>query len=220
MEQHYKSFMDRQHPSKELIADTISQMKKISEEGELGKSGEEDIKEAGTLFRYTRRKWQYYAAVFTLVLLMAGGVWYQNTQVIYSDLGKESLSGVGRDAKDSQEETFGEERNSYLGLTDSDYYIFDGDAELSELVTGQGKVTIRAGAVKNSGYQPLYQTKPQRIRGQEIYLGKEELNGEVILFAAFTRQNRYYYLEGEHVTEDEMTACIKKLLKEMGKPEK
>ncbi|MDE5864360.1 MAG: hypothetical protein K2H34_08440 [Lachnospiraceae bacterium] len=220
MEQHYKSFMDGQHPSKELIADTVTQMKRISEEGEIDKSGEQDKKEAGTFFWYIGRKWRYYAAVFTIALLAVGGVWYQNTQVIYSDLGRETLSGAGRDTKDSQEETFGEERNSYLGLADSDYYIFDGDAELSELVTGQGKVTIRAGAVKNSGYQPLYQTKPQRIRGQEIYLGKEELNGEVILFAAFTLQNRYYYLEGEHVTEKEMTACIKELLKEIGKAEK
>lgn len=218
MEQHYKSFMNRQHPSKKLIADTISQMKKISEEGETDKSSGQDIKGEGTFLQHTAR-WKYCAAAFIFVLLIVGGVWYQNTQVIYFNLGKENLSVAGRDVKGSQGKTFGEERNSYLGLDDSDCYVFDGDAELSELVTGQGKITIRTGNVKNSGYQPLYQTKPQRIRGQEIYLGKEELDGEVIFFAAFTMRNKYYYLEGEYVTESEMTAGIKELLKQIGKTE-
>ncbi|MDE6759649.1 MAG: hypothetical protein K2J90_03095 [Lachnospiraceae bacterium] len=218
MEQYYKSFMNRQHPSKELIADTVSQMKKISEEGEAGKPSGQDIKTEGIFLQYTRI-WKYCAAVCIVVLLIVGGIWHQNTQVIYFNLGKENLSVAERDTEDSQGKTFGEERNSYLGLDDSDCYVFDRDAELSELVTGQGKITIRTGTVKNCGYQPLYQTKPQRIRGYEIYLGKEEISGEMIFFAAFNLQNKYYYLESEHVTESEMTASIKELLKQIGKPE-
>ena len=218
MEQYYKSFMSRQHPSEELIADTVSQMKKISEEGEAGKSIGHDIKGEKTFLQYARR-WKYCAAIFIVVLLIAGGIWHQNTRVIYYNLGNENLSGAENDAESSLEKTFGEERNSYLGLDDSDYYIFDGDAELSEKAIGQGKITIQTGTVKKCGYQPLYRTKPQRIRGQEIYLGKEEICGEMIFFAAFKLQNKYYYLESEHVTESEMTAVIKECLKQMGKPE-
>ena len=32
-------------------------------------------------------------------------------------------------------------------------------------------------------------------------------------------RNKYYYLEGEYVTESEMTAGIKELLKQIGKTE-
>lgn len=219
MEQHYKSFMNRQHPSKELIADTVSQVKRSSEKGKTGKSGDRNIGKTEAVKRNIGR-WQYCLTAFAIVLLVAGGVWYQKTRIVYFDLAKEVLSDSEHAAKDNQVETFGDVRNSYLGLMDSDYYIFDGEAEQSELVTGQGEVIIRVGAVKNGGYQPLYQMKPQKIKGTEIYLGKEELDGEVIFFAAFALQDKYYYLEGQHVSEREMTACIKELLRGIKKAEK
>ncbi|MCM1496868.1 MAG: hypothetical protein NC124_00180 [Clostridium sp.] len=211
MKQYYKSFMDRQHPSKTLTEDTVSMIKDIS--GERNNQSTAGGTRRNRAFgRQGGRERLYYAAVLAVLLLIAGGIWRQDRHIIYYDLRADSLSATGDSGTEDLQKSFGEERNSYLGLDETDVYLFDGAAKRSERLIGQGTVTILSGTVKNIGYQPLYQTRPQKIKGTAVYLAKGELDGETVLFAAFAQSDQYYYLEGKQVSEREMTACIRELL--------
>ncbi|MCM1181053.1 MAG: hypothetical protein NC347_12400 [Clostridium sp.] len=217
MKQYYKSFMDRQHPSKTLTEDTVSRIKDISGQRNANQSTAGGTRRNRAFGRQGGRKRLYYAAVLAVLLLIAGGIWRQDRRIIYYDL--RAVSAVGDSGTEDLQKSFGEERNSYLGVDEGGVYLFDGAAKRSERLTGQGTVTILSGTVKNIGYQPLYQTRPQKIKGTAVYLAKGELDGETVLFAAFAQSDQYYYLEGRQVSEREMTACIRKLFKETTKTE-
>lgn len=72
MEGNYKSFMDKQHPSEDLLAETISRVKMLSEEQKLQK--------------WNLRKWRYGIIIFAVICLILTGVWKWNMQVVYPDL--------------------------------------------------------------------------------------------------------------------------------------
>lgn len=197
MEQNYKLFMDKQHPSDALMEDTIRKAKTLSEQGE--------IKRKGT------QTWSILAVSVAVLCIVASGIWRWNTKIVYTDL----ADGISMEKPEvSQGDKNVEDiKNSYLGNEEVSYYIFDKNAEISELEVGQGKISIQIGDVSNAGLQLLYQTKPEQIMNCMVYLGKYKVDNKELLLAAFEKEDKYYYLEGENVTEKEMTACVKDLLK-------
>lgn len=217
MEQHYKSFMDKQHPSKDLLAQTLSKAKALSEdEQEVKLVGEKDTGRLDSgrnhLYKRSQRRWWYGIAVFAVLCLIAGGVWRWNTQVEYTDLAAEFSPDEESGYQEKRNEEFGEERNSYLGYDSSYLYVFDKDAETTEAEVGQGTIVVQTGTVKIAGNQLLYQIEPQNIKGTEVFLGKMGTDEEKCLYAAFDLGDVHYYLEGKKVTEKDMTAYIKDLI--------
>lgn len=202
MERNYKSFMDKQHPSEDLLAETISRVKMLSEEQKLQK--------------WNIRKWRYGIIIFAVICLILTGVWKWNMQVVYPDLVTEFSRDEGSDYLEKRKEEFGEERNSYLNYKSSYLYVFDKEAEVTEVEVGQGRIVVQTGTVKLAGNQLLYQMKPQNIKGTEVFLGKTTADGEEYLLAAFDLGELHYYLKGEMVSEREMTAYIKDLIKNYG----
>lgn len=221
MEQHYKSFMNKQHPSDDLLAETISKAKMLSgEEHGLGVGGGSDnrdfFKDADGNLKQRRRKWQYGIVAFIVFCLIAGAVWQWNTRIIYPDLITEFAPDEDSDYTEKREEEFGEERNSYLAFDSSFFYVFDKNAEKKEIKVGEGSIVVQMGTVKIAGNQLLYQIKSQRIKGTEVFLGKIEDSETEHLYAAFDLGEVHYYLESENVTEKDMTAYIKGLIRENG----
>ncbi len=202
MEGNYKSFMDKQHPSEDLLAETISRVKMLSEEQKLQK--------------WNLRKWRYGIIIFAVICLILTGVWKWNMQVVYPDLVTEFSPDEGSDYLEKRKEEFGEERNSYLNYKSSYLYVFDKEAQVAEVEVGQGRIVVQTGTVKLAGNQLLYQMKPQNIKGTEVFLGKTGADGEEYLLAAFDLGELHYYLKGEMVSEREMTAYIKDLIKNYG----
>lgn len=202
MEGNYKSFMDKQHPSEDLLAETISRVKMLSEERKLQK--------------WNLRKWRYGIIIFAVICLILTGVWKWNMQLVYPDLVTEFSPDEGSDYLEKRKEEFGEERNSYLNYKSSYLYVFDKEAEVTEVEVGQGRIVVQTGTVKLAGNQLLYQMKPQNIKGTEVFLGKTAADGEEYLLAAFDLGELHYYLKGEMVSEREMTAYIKDLIKNHG----
>lgn len=215
MEQHYKSFMDKQRPSGDLLAETISKAKILSgEEQGLGAVDGSDnrvfIKDAAGTLKWSRRKWQYGLVVFAVFCLISVAVWHWNTRIVYPDLITDS------EYTEKREKEFGEERNSYLAFDPSFFYVFDKNAEKTEVKVGQGSIMVQTGTVKIAGNQLLYQIKSQNIKGTEVFLGKIEDNETEYLYAAFDLEEVHYYLESENVTETEMTSYIKGLIRDNG----
>ena len=207
MENNYKTFMDKQHPSEALIADTISKAKELSED-----NGAEDISHKSRFNRQTTTmsagKWV--AALLVAFCLIAAAAWQWNAGLEYTEL---AGGFVLEDSNVEQQAGFGEERNSYLGAEEPDYYVFDGEAQVSDVRVGQGNIKVQIGTVENAGRQSLYETVPKSIKGHEVYTGKMAADEQVFLYAAFELEGKHYYLEGVSVTEREMTAYIRDLLK-------
>lgn len=221
MEQHYKTFMNKQHPSEDLLAETISKAKMLSgEEQGLGAGDGLDnrvfLKDADATLKRSRRKWQYGMVAFAVFCLIAGVVWQWNTRIVYPDLITEFSPDEDSDYIDKREEEFGEERNSYLAFDSSLFYVFDKNAERTEVKVGEGNIVVQTGTVKIAGNQLLYQIKSQYIKGTEVFLGKLEDSETEHLYAAFDLGEVHYYLESENVTEKDMTAYIKGLIRENG----
>lgn len=207
MENNYKTFMDKQHPSETLIADTISKAKELSAD-----DGAEDITYKR---RFNKRvtavpSRQWVAALLVAVCLIAVAAWQWNTRLEYTEL---AGGTVLEDSGVEQQTGFGEERNSFLGAEEFDYYVFDGEAQVSDVKVGQGTIKVQIGTVENTGRQSLYETVPKSIKGREVYTGKMAADEQVFLYAAFELEGKHYYLEGVSVTEREMTAYIRELLK-------
>lgn len=207
MENNYKTFMDKQHPSEDLIADTISKARELS--------AEENAEESSRSGRFRSQtvpvfdgKWA--AAFLAAVCLIIAAVWQWNTGFEYAEL---TGSYIPNDSNSEQRAGFGEERNSYLGAEEPDYYVFDGEARVSDVKVGQGTIKIQIGTVEQAGRQSLYETVPKSIKGHEVYTGKIVTGEKVFFYAAFELEDKHYYLEGENVTEREMTAYIRDLLK-------
>lgn len=222
MERNYRAFMDKQHPSEDLLAQTISKAKKLAEETQESKrteaSGNGDfIPKTDNVLKRSKRKWKCGIAVFA-VLCLTAGLWYWNTQlnIVYMDLVTEFSPDEGSEYENKREEEFGEERNSYLNFEPSYFYVFDKDAERMEVKVSKGSIMVQTGIVKIAGNQLLYQIKPQRLKGTEVFLGKIGSGEEKHLYAAFDLEDIHYYLEGENVTEKEMTSYIKDLIKDYG----
>lgn len=217
MEQHYKSFMDKQHPSDPLLKDTICKAKELSEtessidtdtqSTETGKPFSREVKVKG----HRQLVWRLVFAAVAVFCLLAGGIWSWSIRIVYTDL--EAVTVVENSEELQNNENVGDVKNSYLGNIESSYYVFDKNAEISEIETGQGKITVQVGTVLNTGIQALYQTAPEQIKGHKVYLGKYRVDDKELLLAAFVKNDQQYYLEGERVTEKEMTAYVKELLK-------
>lgn len=217
MEQHYKSFMNKQHPSKDLLSETISKAKALSEEEQEGKLRRDLDAEGSSIWMkgihvWNQRRWQCGIVVFAVICLILTGVWRWNTRIVYPNLVTEFSPDEESDYREKRAEEFGEERNSYLNFNFSYLYVFDKEAEKTEIEVGQGTIIVQTGTVKIAGNQLLYQIKPQNIKGIEVFLGKTESDGEECLLAAFDLGELHYYLKGEMVSEREMTAYIKDLI--------
>lgn len=217
MEQHYKSFMDKQHPSDTLLKDTICKAKELSEtessidiDAQSTETGKPFIREV-KMKEHRQLVWRLAFAAVAVFCLMAGGIWSRSTRIVYTDL--EDVTVVENSEELQNNENVGDVKNSYLGNVESSYYVFDKNAEISEIETGQGKITVQVGTVLNTGIQALYQTAPEQIKGHKVYLGKYRVDDKELLLAAFVKNDQQYYLEGERVTEKEMTAYVKELLK-------
>lgn len=208
MEQHYKSFMDKQCPSDALMRDTISKAKALSDENKTDNI-ENDSKSNK---RFIMPEWnrRFVFAAVVVICLIAGGIW-KNTQIQYTDLSE--VESVESSEKSKNDKEMGDLKNSYLGNEEQSYYIFNKNVENSEIVTGQGKIKLQVAEDLPIGLQVLYQTTPKKIKGYKVYLGKYEVEHKELLVAAFEKSGKQYYLEGEMVTEEEMTDCIMDLLK-------
>ena len=198
MEQHYKSFMDKQHPSDSLIKDTIQIAENLSQK---------PVKTT----RAKLCKWQFAVAAAAIFCLLAGGIWKMNFHIVYTDLNNITMAENSETLQNPG--NVGEIKQSYLGNNESFRYIFDKNAEASEIKTEHGKISVQVGSVLNTGIQALYGTKPNQIKGFEVYLGKFRTGNDDMLLAAFVKKDKQYYLEGQGVTEEEMTTAIKDLLK-------
>lgn len=208
MKESYKSFMEQQQPSQQLLQDTISKTKALSE----GEAEEHSHGRVTALQRSVR--WQHGLAIVALLCLICAGVWKWNTQITYMDLVQEFAPDEDGDYIEKREKEFGEERNLYLKNFDESYfYVFDKDAVTEEISVGEGRITVQIGTVELAGNQLLYQIEPQSIHGQEVFLGKTTIDGQVVLLAAFDIGTEYYYLTGVNVTEQEMTSYVKDILK-------
>lgn len=205
MENNYKTFMDKQHPSEALIADTISKAKELSEDDSDISHKRRFNGQAATM---PSRKW--IAAVLVAFCLIVVAAWQWNTGLEYTELARGTAL---EDSSVEQQTGFGEERNSFLGAEEFDYYVFDGEAQVSDIKVGQGTITVQIGTVENAGRQSLYETVPKSIKGHGVYTGKIAADEQVVLYAAFELEGKHYYLEGMGVTEREMTAYIRELLK-------
>jgi len=219
MERHYKSFMDKQQPSEDLLSETISKAKTSAREMQESKDSNDGdfMKKTEHILKPGRRKWQYGIAAFVLVCLSACYVWHWNAtsgSIKYMDLVVEFSPDEDSDYIDKRKEEFGEERNSYLDYDPTYFYVFDKDAEKTEVKLGEGSVIVQTGAVKIAGNQLLYQIKPQKIKGIEVFLGKMGNKEEKKLYAAFDLGDIHYYLVGENITEREMTSYIRDLIKD------
>ena len=207
MENNYKTFMDKQHPSEALIADTISKAKELSADDsteDITYKKRFDGKTAGVFGG------RWVAALLVVFCLIAVGVWQWNTGLEYTELaGSPDLENSNA----GQQTGFGEERNSYLGAEEFDYYVFDGEAQVSDVKVGQGTIKVQIGTVEQAGRQSLYETVPKSVKGHEVYTGKMTAEEQILLYAAFELEGKHYYLEGVSVTEREMTAYIRDLLK-------
>lgn len=198
MEQHYKSFMDKQHPSDFLIKDTIQKAENLSQK---------PVKTT----RAKLCKWQFAVAAAAVFCLLAGGVWKWNSQIVYTDLN--TITVTDNPETQYNQEYVGEIKQSYLGNNEAFSYLFDKNAETSEIQTEHGNISVQVGSVLNAGIQALYETKPNQIKGFKVYLGKFRTGNDDILLAAFVKNDKQYYLEGQGVTEEEMTTAVKDLLK-------
>lgn len=208
MEQHYKSFMEKQYPSDALMKETISKVDVLSNEDMTEKQGNvlDDKKRFG-IPKWNRR----FAFAAVLVFCLAVGVIWQNTQIQYTDL-SEAVSN--EDSKNlMKDKGSGDAQNSYLGNEEQTYFIFNKNTEVTEITIGKGKIRQQVGEDVSLGLQTLYQTTPEKVKGHEVYLGKFEVDDIELLVAAFEKNGKHYYLEGEMVTEKEMTVYIKRLLK-------
>lgn len=206
MENDYKAFMDKQHPSEALIADTISKARELSaEESTEEISNRRDSRSRSSLA--FAGKWVA-AALLAFCLMIA--VQSQSTDLQYAEL---DGRGVSQENGLEIQTDFESERNSYLGAEEPDYYVFDGEAQVSEIKVSQGIIKVQTGMVERAGRQSLYRTVPESMRGQEVYTGKSITDDRVVLYAAFELEGTHYYLEGRNVTEREMTEYIRKLLK-------
>lgn len=217
MKQYYKSFMDKQHLSDDLLKDTICKVKALSEAEDVIGKDDQGIQTGKSLIMGSRvkgqrkSKWSLAFAVVAVFCLLAGGIWKWNDRIVYTHL--EDITVVENSEELQNNENVGSVKNSYLGKTESLYYVFDKDAEISEIETEQGSITVQVGSVLNTGIQILYQTAPEQIKGYKVYMGKYRMDNKELLLVAFVKEDRQYYLEGENVTEKEMTACVKDLLK-------
>lgn len=208
MKESYKSFMEQQQPSQQLLHDTISKVKVLSEE-----TAEEDVR-GKRRFVQDGMKWKYSLAIVALLCLICAGVWKWNTQITYIDLVQEFAPDEDGNYVEKREKQFGEERNLYLKNYDESYlYVFDKDATTEEISVGEGRITVQIGMVELAGNQLLYQIEPQSIHGQEVFLGKTMIDGKTTLLAAFDIGKEHYYLTGVNVTEQEMTSFVKDRLK-------
>lgn len=208
MKENYKSFMEQQQPSQQLLQDTISKAKALSEE-----DAEADVR-GKIRFVQGSMKWQYSLAIVAVLCLICVGAWSRNTPITYIDLVQEFVPDEDGDYAEKREKEFGEERNLYLKNYDEFYlYVFDKDATTEEIRVGEGSITVQIGNVTIAGNQLLYQVEPQMICGQEVFLGKTTIDGKVTLLAAFDIGKEHYYLTGVNVTEQEMTSLVKDKLK-------
>lgn len=210
----YKSFMDKQLPPEDLIADTVSKAKAFMEDKEAAENfvDVESVKDADGAGSARGKKWRYGIAVFITFCMVAGGIWQWNMRVEYVDLVNDFVPDNESSYLKKREDIFGEERNSYLSFDPTYFYVFDKEAEISEVSVGQGKITVQSGTVKLAGNQLLYQITPQKIKGKEVFLGRIGENGEERLYAAFDLGKTHYYLEGNNVEEREMTEYIRKFI--------
>lgn len=208
MKESYKSFMEQQQPSQQLLQDTISKAKVLSEE-------EAEEHSHGRRIALQRSvKWQHGLAIVALLGLICAGVWKWNTQITYMDLVQEFVPDEAGDYTEKREKEFGEERNLYLKNYDETYlYVFDKDATTEEISVGEGRITVQIGTVEIAGNQLLYQVEPQIVCGQEVFLGRTTIDGKVTFLAAFDIGKEHYYLTGVNVTEQEMTSFVKGRLK-------
>lgn len=218
MEQQYRAFMDRQHPSKELIADTL---KKAQAEDEslkrkmYGNAG--NLKRAETIGTKGNHVPQYVFAACAVFFILAVGIMRINGRVTYTE-----LEGINGDASygsyvvsdgDTDGEDVNEVTKSYLGNLDASYYVFDSEAQVRELDAGNGTVTLWIGNDGKLGLQSLYDIKPVKLKGHKVYLGSVEAEGNKLLLAAFSMDGKWYYMESADATEKEMTECIRGLMK-------
>lgn len=225
MEQHYKAFMDKQHPSEDLVVETISKAKKLSENQEKSMPVEDlDNRVPVTRVKGTHRrlwgKYKWGMIALAVICLISGLTWQWNTRIVYPDLITEFSPDENSDYMEKRSEEFGEERNSYKSFNSSYFYVFDKDAQKTEIEIGKGTIMVQTGTVKIAGNQLLYQIKPQNIKGIEVFLGKTGTGEEETLYAAFDLGDIHYYMVSECVTEKEMTAYIKELIKRQEKKEK
>mgnify|MGYP002627369569 CR=1 FL=1 len=221
MEQQYKAFMDRQHPSKELIADTLKKAQAEDEKDEslrrkmYGNAG--NLKRTETIGTKGNHVPQYVFAACAVLFALAVGIMGINSRVTYTEL--EGINGDASYGSDvaSDSDTHGENvhevTQSYLGNLDASYYVFDSGAQARELEAGNGTVTLWIGNDGKMGLQSLYDIKPVKIKGHKVYLGSIEAEGNKLLLAAFSMDGKWYYMESADATEKEMTECIKGLLR-------
>ncbi|MBR1597336.1 MAG: hypothetical protein IJ661_00315 [Lachnospiraceae bacterium] len=221
MEQQYKAFMDRQHPSKELIADTLKKAQAEDEKDEslkrkmCGNAG--GLKMAETIGFNGRHVPQYVFAACAVLFVLAVGIMRINGRVTYTELEEINYDAFyGSDAV-SDGDTHGEDVNevtqSYLGKLDASYYVFDSETRVRELEAGNGTVTLWIGNEGKTGLQSLYDIEPVKLKGHKVYLGSLEAEGNRLLLAAFSMDGRWYYMESDNATEKEMTECIRGLLR-------
>ncbi|MBQ9984336.1 MAG: hypothetical protein IJP29_07075 [Lachnospiraceae bacterium] len=208
MKESYKSFMEQQQPSQQLLEDAISKTMEFSKE-KLERNLQGRNKRV-----QNRVRWQYGLAIVAVLCLVCVCAWKWNTRITYMDLVQEFTPDENGDYIEKREKEFGEERNLYLKNFDESYlYVFDKDATTEEISVGEGRITVQIGMVELAGNQLLYQIEPQTIHGQEVFLGKTTIDGRVTLLAAFDIGKEHYYLVGENVTEQEMTSYVKDRLK-------
>lgn len=211
MQQYYKSFMNKQHPSDTLLEQTIIKAKALSEMERNSKADEFSVNLA-ILQNHRWLNWQLMLVTAAMFCLIAVGIWKWNAQITYTDLTKSAV--IPNSDNVFYSKGVGDIRNSYLGKEKTDYYVFDKNAENLVVMAGQGEITVQTSELSDIGLQALYQTTPKKIRGYQVYFGKYVVDNKELLLAAFVKRNRQYYLEGENVTEKEMTACVQDLLKQ------